>query len=86
MTDTYRAMADQHLITSMAKQLCSVCGLPSVEGLKYGFGKCKWHWTAGNWGRKWALQSIGAEPLPPSLMAKPTSAPSRRALEALPND
>ena len=48
----------------MTKQLCSICGLPSVRGLKSGHGKCEWHWTAGNWGRQWALQTIGPEPLP----------------------
>jgi len=68
----------------MAKQLCSICGLPSVAGLKSGFGKCKWHWAAGIWGRKQALQSIGAEPLPPSLTAKPTSAQTTE-LEASPS-
>ena len=55
------------LQATVKKQPCSICGLPSVPGLKSGLGKCEWHWTAGNWGRQWALQTIGAEPLPPRL-------------------
>jgi hypothetical protein len=35
----------------------------SVRGLKSGLGKCEWHWTAGNWGRQWALQTIGGQKL-----------------------
>lgn len=51
---------------STKPQACTICGQPSLPGLKTRYGKCRWHWAAGNWGRKWALETIGPEPLPPT--------------------
>ena len=47
----------------MTRQFCTVCGGKSIGGLKLWHGKCKWHWAAGVWGRNWAIQQYGKEPV-----------------------
>ena len=36
------------------KQKCTICGKPSIPGLKPGHGKCQYHWDVGVWGKSWA--------------------------------
>lgn len=36
------------------RQSCTVCGKPSIPGLKKGKGKCQYHWDVGAFGQEWA--------------------------------
>lgn len=33
---------------------CTICGKPSITGLKKGHGKCQYHWNVGVFGKVWA--------------------------------
>ena len=48
-------------MTRIAKQTCTICGKPSIPGLKSGNGKCQYHWDAGVWGKAWA-DKVHSEP------------------------
>jgi hypothetical protein len=33
---------------------CTICGKPSIPGLRPGNGKCQYHWNEGCFGKPWA--------------------------------